>query len=185
MTEATKAISNHTLGKCAARYKRLREAGREDRIAASMEDDAIASGISLEDFTAQLEVYTSAKPVGKRTLKKAKTETVRDRHLAVCSFLNEVVITGATDVAEFQNALKALATEADNWVLMTAVRKDKETGEFLYTINDSGWHDGSNRANQYSDRPQPAGKSKRHNIFQFPVRDASAAEETTEPAATE
>lgn len=181
-----KAISNHTLGKYAAKYKRLQEAGREDRIPAAMEDDAIAIGLPLDEFTAQFETYTATKPVGKRALKNAKRETVRDRHLTVCSFLNEVAITGATDVAEFQTALNTLATEADNWVLMTAVRKDKETGQCLFTINDSGWHDGSNRQNQYSDRPQPAGKSKRHNLFQFPIRGAEADEaEDTESAATE
>jgi len=169
----TKAITNHTLGKCAARYKRLREAGREDRVEASMEDDAIANGVPIEDFVAQLNAYTVTKPMGKRALKTVKRDAIRERHLEVCGFINQIILTGQTDLAEFQTALNGLAAESDGWVLMTAARLDLDSGTALYTINDSGWHDGSNRQNQYSNRPQPAGKSKRHTIWKFPIRDAA------------
>jgi len=165
-----KAISNYSLGKFAATYKRLREAGREDRIEDRMRDDAIVAGVPYEDFVAQIEAHLAKKPAGKRALNELKREDVRARHLEVCGFLNQIILTGQTDVAAFQEVLGGLATEADGWVLMTASRKDKETGQFLFTINDSGWHDGSNRKNQYSDRPQPVGKSKRHTNHKFPVR---------------
>lgn len=178
MTE--KAISNHNLGKCAARYKRLREAGREDRVEASMEDDAITFGVPMETFVAQVDAYTATKPVGKRAFKALKREAIRDRHLVVCGFINQIILTGQTDLAEFQTALSDLATESDGWVLMTAARKDKESGTNLFTINDTGWHDGSNRQNQYSDRPQPAGKSKRHIVHKFAIREDAVDAEATD-----
>ena len=49
---------------------------------------------------------------------------------------------------------------------MTTAGKDEATGEILFTLNDSGWSDGSRR-NQYSDRPQMAkGKIVKHP---FPI----------------
>ncbi len=180
-----KAISNHNLGKCAAKYKRLREAGREDRIPSAMEDDAIAYGVPLEEFASQFESYTATKPAGKRALKALKRDAIRERHLAVCGFVNQIILTGQTDLAEFQTALNDLATESDGWVLMTAARMDKKSGASLFTINDSGWHDGSGRQNQYSDRPQPAGKSKRHVVHKFPIRTEPEPESEPSDSAAE
>jgi hypothetical protein len=124
-----------------------------------MEEDAAMFGISLDDYKGRLAEIKNKSTTGKRAELKEKKAAVQKAHLNVCGYLNEIVTTGKTNTAELRTALKDLGSLSNGWVLMTAVGKDSVSGENLFTINDSGWADGSNRQNQYSDRPQMAGKS--------------------------
>ena len=169
--DKTTQVSANVLGRKAAEYNRLLEAGTAvDRVLERQREDATVLGVALDEFLTLLEPHMEKKRGGgKRAAAKVKREAVGAKHLEVCSFLNEAIMTGSTDVAQLQTALNELGEEAEDWVLMTAVRKDEQSGQILFTINDSGWHDGSNRTNQYADRPQMVGKSGRHTIHPFQV----------------
>jgi len=167
----TVEIQPTVLGRKNAEYARLREKGiAEERVVERMAEDAKVFGVTLEDYQGRLAEVGRKTGDGKRAALKARKEAVQAKHLEVCSFLNEVITTGQTDLAAFQTSLKELAEKADGWVLMTACEKDGSTGEGLFTINDSGWNDGSNRSNQYSDRPQMVGKSGKHVPHPFLIR---------------
>jgi hypothetical protein len=158
--EPTVAIKPTVLGRKLAEYKRLEDAKvPADRVTARMEEDAQMFGITLEDYRSRLAELKNKSTTGKRAELKEKKSAIQTLHMDICSRLNEVIVTGNTDVAELQTALKDLGSQGDGWVLMTAIEKDEPSGECLFTINDRGWNDGSKRQNQYSDRPQPVGKS--------------------------
>ena len=159
-TAPTVEIKPTVLGRKRAEYKRLEVASVDkERIEQRMTEDAAMFGITLDDYKGRLEAMQNRSTTGKRAELKEKKMAVQKLHIDVCSRLNEVITTGSTDIAELQTALKDLGSLTDGWVLMTAVGKDEGSGENLLTINDKGWNDGSNRQNQYSDRPQPVGKS--------------------------
>jgi len=160
--EQPKLVSISRLGRKVKEYDRLREKGiSEDKIQSRMADDALMFEVNLDAYLKQIADHKSKEP-SKRAIREQKRQAVQDKHMSMCGFLNEIITTGKTDLIKFQIALKDTAQEADGWVLMTAAGKDEVTGEYLFTLNDSGWSDGSRR-NQYSDRPQMAkGKVVKH-----------------------
>lgn len=180
-------IKPTVLGRKNAEYQRLRDSGiAEERIDERIAEDAGVFGIKLDDYKGRLAEIGRKTGSGKRAALKEKKGRVQAKHLTVSSFLNEIKTTGNTDLAAFQTSLTELADEAENWVLMTAVGKDEKSGEVLFTINDSGWNDGSNRSNQYSDRPQMVGKSGKHvnhpYLIRTPEPEAETAPEPVEQA---
>lgn len=163
-------ISPTVLGRKAAEYGRLRVAQvAEERIEERIVEDAGILGIKLEEYKAQLAEIGKKSVAGKRALLKERKGKIQALHLTTTSFLNEILLNGTTDLPALQSNLKELAEEAKGWVLMTAVDEDKSSGSVLFTINDSGWEDGSNRSNQYSDRPQMVGKSGKRVIHPFQI----------------
>lgn len=160
-------LSAYNLGRKAAEYKRLREAGATDeRIVERQTEDALVFGVALDDFLTALEPHANKVKTSKKELAKAKEETVNTAHREVCGFLNQIAIEGTTDVAAFQTALQSLGAEAEGWVLMTAVSRDKKHKQCLFTLNWSGWQG----RRYYADRPQPAGRKGTHRIEPFPIR---------------
>lgn len=166
-------ISPTVLGRKAAEYRRLGQAGKSaESIAERQKDDADVEGIPFDEYLSMLAPYGESKQ-RKLEARRSKRETVMARHLSICSFLNDVVLNGTTDLAQFQTALKELGAEADDWVLMTAARKDETSGEILFTTNDSGWEN-NGRANRYADRPQMVGKAGKVVLCPFPIREPEA-----------
>lgn len=164
-------IQPTVLGRKNAEYARLRDKGiAEERVVERMAEDANVFGVTLEDYQGSLAEVGRKTGEGKRAAQLVLKGDIQGKHLEVCSFLNEVITTGQTDLATLQITLKELAEKADGWVLMTACEKDGATGEGLFTINESGWNDGSNRQHQYSDRPQMVGKSGKHVPHPFIIR---------------
>ena len=153
-------IKPTVLGRKLAEYTRLKDANvPTDRVETRMAEDAEMFGITLDDYKGRLAVLKDKSTTGKRAELKVKKERVQALHQDINSRLNEIMVTGSTDLAELQTALVDIGSLADGWVLMTAVEKDEPSGHCLFTLNDRGWNDGTPRQNQYSDRPQPVGKS--------------------------
>jgi len=166
-------IQPTVLGRKNAEYARLIKGSvAQERIVERMAEDAIVFGVTLEDYQARLAEVGKSHGESKRAAQAVLKGEIQGKHLEVTSFLNEIITTGQTDVPALQVALKELAEKSDGWVLMTACEKDGATGEGLFTINDSGWSDGSNRQNQYSDRPQMVGKSGKHVPHPFKIHGA-------------
>jgi hypothetical protein len=168
--EQPKLVSISRLGRKVKEYDRLREKGISEEKIQSRMADALIFEVDLDVYLKQIADHKSKEP-SKRAIKELKLKAVQDKHMTICGFLNEIITTGNTDLFKFQTALKDTAQEANGWVLMTTAGKDETTGEFLFTLNDSGWSDGSRR-NQYSDRPQMAkGKVIKHP---YPINQLTA-----------
>ena len=164
------------LGRKNAEYKRLKDANiDEKRLMARMAEDAQVFGIPLDLYQKALSEIGTKTGEGKRAALAAKRLAVTGEHQTVASFLNEAIVNGQVGgvaVPEFQSALQSLASQGENWVLMTAFEKDAGTGAILCRPFDGGWNDGSNRSNQYADRPIMTGKSGKRVEHPFLIHGA-------------